>query len=68
MARGLGGLGGFDLMGGALALNTCKSDDTSWYCELSRFFSSLIMVITIIAIVYFVYHLASIYLFNKKKK
>ena len=49
-----GGNGNFlsnlHLVGGSVGVNQCKSDDNSWYCQLSRGYSALIMVISIVAI------------------
>ena len=57
---------GLNLVGGAVSVNQCKATDMTWYCQFSRFFSTLMMVITVIAIVYVLYILAKVYLFKKK--
>ena len=56
---------GLNLIGGAVGVNQCKATDLTWYCQFSRFFSSIMMVITIIAIVYVLYTLAQVYIFKK---
>ena len=40
----------FHLMGGAISQNICNSDDTTWYCEISRMYSGIIMIIGLIFI------------------
>jgi hypothetical protein len=62
--RGLGGLGrggnggpGIGLVGGAVGVNQCLSDDTSWYCTLSRTYSVFMMLVMMLFILYFAYTL-----------
>lgn len=43
------------LFGGSVAQNICKEGDNSWYCGLSRFYSSVIMILSLIAIIFFIY-------------
>ena len=43
------------LVGGSVAQNICKKDDNSWYCGLSRFYSSVVMILSLIAIIFFIY-------------
>ena len=51
----------FGLLSGILSnfhigvFNTCASDDNSWFCKLSRFVSTLFMIIIICVIIYFIY-------------
>ena len=60
----LGGLfGGFHLVG----VNECSSSDLGWYCQFSRFFSVIIMIIVLLAIVAFLYNFSKTYLFKKNK-
>ena len=59
---------GLNLVGGAVGVNQCNATDMTWYCQFSRFFSTIMMVITIFAIIYVLYILASVYLFKKSKK
>lgn len=63
-----GGNGNFlsnlHLVGGSVGVNQCKSDDNSWYCQLSRGYSALIMVISIVAICGVLYYLAKTFLFS----
>ena len=37
-------------MANALALNECDADDDSWYCRLSRAYSAIMMLVTLILI------------------
>ena len=60
----LGGwFGGFHLFG----VNECSSSDLGWYCQFSRFFSVIIMIIVLIAIVAVIYNFSKTYLFKKNK-
>jgi len=43
---------GLGLIGGAVAQNQCLQQDNSFYCQLSRGYSSFIMIISILAILY----------------
>ncbi len=45
---------------------SCKDESNSFFCNLTKFFNGLIMIITIIAIFYLIYHFGSIY-FGKKR-
>jgi hypothetical protein len=60
------GLSNLHLMGGAVGVNTCLSDDTSFYCNLSRFSSSVSMIVQLIAILAIIYFLAKYFLFKRK--
>ncbi len=46
---------------------SCKADDNSFFCNLTKVFNGLLMIIGILLILYFVYYFAKIFLFNKKK-
>ena len=43
---------GLGLVGGAVAQNQCLQSDNSMYCQLSRGYSSFIMILSIFAILY----------------
>ena len=43
---------GLGLVGGAIAQNQCLQSDNSMYCQLSRTYSSFIMILSIFAIIY----------------
>ena len=43
---------GLGLIGGAVSQNQCLQQDNSFYCQLSRGYSSFIMIISIFAILY----------------
>jgi hypothetical protein len=61
---GLGDLfGGFSFIG----INACSSKDLDWYCQFSRFFSVIIMVIVLLAIFAVIYNFSKEYLFKKNK-
>jgi hypothetical protein len=46
---------------------SCKAEDTSFFCTLSKVFSGLIMIIGILVILYLIYYFAKLFLFSKKK-
>ena len=46
----------------------CKSEDNSMYCNFVKFYNVLIMFCVIIAIIYFIYLFAPLYLSKKKYK
>ena len=48
-------------------VNECSSNDLGWYCQFSRFFSVVMMIIVLIAIVAVLYNFSKIYLFKKNK-
>jgi hypothetical protein len=52
---------------GAVALNTCPSTDNSLFCQFSRFFQVVMMLVTLAIVVYFVYTLAIPYLVKKTR-
>ena len=68
---GLGDGIGFGIVGGAIGVNQCESDDYSWYCMLSRGFSAFMMLFTFIAILYiafsFIVNIRRNNLFSKTK-
>lgn len=44
--------------GGVMGVVNCDADDDSWYCKLSKFYSSVMMIIFLIGLVvalYFIY-------------
>ena len=40
---------------GVFGVNECKSTDDGWYCNLSRFFSAMMMIIFILMIFSFIF-------------
>jgi hypothetical protein len=40
---------------GVFGVNECKSSDEGWYCQLSRFFSALMMILFIGFIIVFIF-------------
>ena len=54
------------LLGVFGSVNTCTSDDKGFFCQLSRFTSSVIMILMLVFIVYFAYQMLYIYGFFKK--
>lgn len=59
-------LSNLHIMGGAVGVNTCSSDDSSFYCNLSRFTSSILMIVQLVSIVAIIYILAKYFLFKRK--
>ena len=45
------------LFGGAISQNICKDDDHSWYCGLSRTYSSVIMIIGLLILLFIVFNI-----------
>ena len=45
------------LVGGAVTQNICKEDDNSWFCELSRIYSAVFMVIALLVVLFVVVYL-----------
>lgn len=71
MAKGIGKLlSNFSLVGGAVGVIKCDSDSDSWYCSLSKVFSSVIMVITLLVIIaiiiFFIRHFYNLYVDGKR--
>ena len=73
MARGGGRSSGGSSAGGGLlsnfvfgvfGVNQCTSDDDDWYCQLSRMFSGLLMILVILFIAYTIIS----FLFAKKRR
>lgn len=52
------------LMGGSVSTNICSSEDKSFYCKFTRAFNIMMMSMTILFILYFIY----LYLFSNYKK
>ena len=66
MAKGIGKLlSNFNLVGGAVGVIQCDADSDSWYCSLSKVFSSVIMVLTLLFIIavilFFIRHFYNVY-------
>ncbi len=59
LGRRSGGIGIFGLFG---TIVRCNSDDTSFYCSLSKFVNILIMIMILLYIMYFVVSFAYPYL------
>jgi hypothetical protein len=66
VTQGNGGIMGSGVFGNFGSFVNCKSEDNSMYCNFVKFFNILIMLLVIIAIVYFAYKFGSAY-FGKKK-
>jgi len=64
-AGGIGGSGVFGLFGTVVQ---CKSDDNSWYCMLSKFVNTLIMLMIVLFILSFVFNYLSSFMSGKKIK
>lgn len=64
-AGGIGGSGVFGLVGTTVQ---CKSDDTSWFCTLSKFVNALIMIMILFFILSFVFNFLSQFMSSKKMK
>lgn len=45
------------LFGGAISQNICKDDDHSWYCGLSRTYSSVIMIIGLLIFLFIIFNI-----------
>ncbi len=60
LSGGGGGIGGSGIFGGVGvgAVVTCKSEDTSWYCTLTKFFHMFFQIIAFFAVIYFIYVIA----------
>jgi len=59
-------VGGLHLVGGAVGVNNCESSDTSFYCQLSRFSSSVSMILQLIMILAIIYFLVKYFLLKRK--
>ncbi len=46
---------------------SCDANDNSFFCNITKVFNGLMMIIGILLIIYFIYYFAKLYLFNKKK-
>ena len=55
------------LVGGAIGFNQCSTEDDSWYCNLSRVYSAITMIIGILIIISLIYYFAKLFLFNNTK-
>ena len=49
---------------GIFGVNKCDSDDDSFYCKFSRFFSIIMMIIMLCIIAYVIYILLKNYIFK----
>jgi hypothetical protein len=61
------GIMGTGIHGVVGSVTTCSSTDQSFYCQLSRFYSSIVMIIGLLFIVYLIYIFVSQGLFKKKR-
>lgn len=71
MARGRGSSGGSllnNLSFGVFSVNTCESDDHDWYCQLSRIFSTILMLFAILIIIYYSFIFLKHTYFSKIKR
>ena len=50
-----GGIMGSGIFGMFGTVVQCKSDDESYYCQLSKLVNTIIMVLFLVAIMYFIY-------------
>ena len=62
-----GGIMGSGVFGNFGSFVNCKSEDNSMYCNFVKFFNVLIMFITIIVIIYFIYKFSSPFFYKKKR-
>ena len=53
---------------GVFGVNECKTNDDTWYCNLSRFFSAVMMILILLAILGFIFYLIQIYVLPNFKK
>lgn len=64
-AGGIGGSGVFGLIGSTVQ---CKAEDTSFFCQLTKFTSMIIQILTLLAIAYFAYIFLAPYIVKGAKK
>lgn len=64
-----GGIGGSGIFGGITSGVTCKADDDSWYCSLTKFTSAITQILLLAVIAYLIYFVVTEYIipFSKKK-
>jgi membrane associated rhomboid family serine protease len=65
---GAGGIGGSGVFGVFGTVVQCKSDDKTWYCMLSKFVNTLIMLMIVFFILSFVFNYLSQFISTKKMK
>ena len=53
----------FGLIGGAVGVNQCDTEDDTWYCQLSRGYSALMMIISILVMCALIYYFAKMFIF-----
>lgn len=53
---------------GVGVLNTCPSQDTSFFCQFSRFVQIISMILFVGVVIYFIYVFASVYFFKKSRR
>ena len=53
---------------GVFGVNKCESDDKHWYCQLSRIFSAILMILVILIIIYFIFNFLKNNFFSIIKK
>lgn len=46
----------------------CNVDDTSWYCQLAKFFSTVFMISILLVVAYYAYTLLRGWYNTKKRK
>jgi len=57
--------GGPSLFLGGGSFIMCKSDDNSWFCNLSKFVSVIQMIIFLIVIIILIYTLFKVYILKR---
>jgi hypothetical protein len=57
-----GGIMGTGVFGHFGSINQCPADNTSFFCQFSRIFSMIMMVLTLLFIVFILYTLARAFL------
>jgi len=59
---------GIGLGVGAVAVNTCSSEDKGWFCQASRIFQVISWIFSIIILTWIIYVFFSIYVLSKGGK
>jgi hypothetical protein len=71
MARrsGSSGIGtGLGLGVGAVGVNTCSSEDQSWFCQISRIFQIISWIFSILIFIWIAYMFFDIYVLSRRGK
>ncbi len=63
-----GGIGGSGIFGVIGSTVQCRAEDTSFYCQLSKFTSMIVQILLLLAIAYFAYKFAAPYIVKGFKK